>query len=156
MLRLGETDRRSRDSTQRISGRQRSSKVFCQTSVRTEQAPAVIVRTKSDKPSIAFIGNFKGALDRKSNLVGSEQGLGYEVEKLQENKISLQEIRSACSTAGCCFGYTPGWLRVPERKCLNCWNGARTKASRRYRSILTSFSVSLSVRFSLERFHSEN
>jgi len=44
-----------------------------------------------------------------------EQGLGYEVEKLQENKVGTREIYEACEHAQTLIWVrTPGWLQVPD------------------------------------------
>ena len=80
------------------------------------QVPSIVTRTKSEKPCIAFLGNFEAEHSTENQILfGLEQGLGYEVEKLQENKVSASDIRSACEYSQILMWVrTPGWLKVPD------------------------------------------
>jgi hypothetical protein len=64
----------------------------------------------------AFLGNF-GASESTENMIkwALEEGLGHEVETLQENEVNLATIRSAAGDADAFIWVrTPGWLRVPD------------------------------------------
>ena len=80
------------------------------------QAATIVTRKKSEKPCIAFIGNFAAEHSTENQILWAlEQGLGYEVEKLQENQIKRADIAAACDYSQILMWVrTPGWLQVPD------------------------------------------
>jgi hypothetical protein len=84
-----------------------------------EPAPMVSVpRVRSEKPSIAFCGNFAAEHSTENQILWAlEQGLGYEVERLQENQVTAKDIYDACSfNQMLIWVRTPGWLQVPDEE----------------------------------------
>lgn len=82
-----------------------------------ERKPTVSVpRTRSGKQSIAFCGNFEAEHSTENQILWAlEQGLGYEVEKLQENRVTVKQIYEACSFSQILIWVrTPGWLQIPD------------------------------------------
>ena len=69
---------------------------------------------RQNEKCIAFIGNFENEHSTENHILWAlEQGLGYEVEKLQENKVTIKEIYEACEFNRMLFWVrTPDWLRV--------------------------------------------
>lgn len=77
------------------------------------QAPA-----RTNEKCIAFIGNFAAEHSTENQILWAlEQGLGYEVEKLQENEVTLEQIRDACDYCHILMWVrTPNWLKVPDEE----------------------------------------
>ena len=71
---------------------------------------------RHNEKCIAFIGNFENKHSTENHILWAlEQGLGYEVEKLQENKISGDDIREACEFNQILMWVrTPDWLKIPD------------------------------------------
>ena len=69
---------------------------------------------RHNEKCIAFIGNFENEHSTENHILWAlEQGLGYEVEKLQENKVTIKQIYEACEYNRMLFWVrTPDWLRV--------------------------------------------
>lgn len=87
------------------------------------------MRTKSDRPQIAFIGNFK-ASESTENMVkwALEEGLGYEVEMLQENEINLSAIYSAMDWNDLLLWVrTPNWLNVRDQEMKDLLDALRKR-----------------------------
>jgi hypothetical protein len=63
---------------------------------------------------IAFIGNFADENSTENHILWAlEQRLGYEVEKLQESAVTLEQIEDACEYSQLLIWVrTPGWLKV--------------------------------------------
>jgi hypothetical protein len=76
-------------------------------------------RKKSrDVLDIAFIGNFKAEHSTENQIKWAlEEGLGHNVEMLQENEVRFSEICAAAQFSDLLFWVrTPGWLNVPDRE----------------------------------------
>ena len=73
-------------------------------------------RVKSAIPCIAFIGNFENEHSTENHILYAlQERLGYDVEKLQENRINGDDIRSACEYSNILMWVrTPTWLKVPH------------------------------------------
>lgn len=85
-------------------------------------------RPKSKSPSIAFIGNFAAEHSTENQILWAlEQGLGYEVEKLQENETNLDAIMEAALYNGLLLWVrTPGWLKVPDEHMFDALEHLKT------------------------------
>jgi len=72
-------------------------------------APAI--RVKGAGLQIAFIGNFEAEHSTENQIKWAlEEGLGHDVEMLQENEVNLAAIRSAMEFSDMLFWVrTPGW-----------------------------------------------
>jgi len=81
---------------------------------------ASAIHVKGDGLQIAFIGNFKAEHSTENQIKWAlEEGLGHDVEMLQENEVNLAAIRSAVEFSDMLFWVrTPGWLRVQDREML--------------------------------------
>ena len=88
---------------------------------------APVIRTKGQGLQIAFIGNFKASESTENMLRWAlEEGLGHDVEMLQENEVNLAAIRSAMEFSDLLFWVrTPGWLRVSDREMLELLESAK-------------------------------
>lgn len=85
------------------------------------------IRVKGDGLQIAFIGNFKAEHSTENQIKWAlEEGLGHDVEMLQENEVNLVAIRSAMEFSDLLFWVrTPGWLRVNDREMLELLQSAK-------------------------------
>jgi hypothetical protein len=94
-------------------------KIFSEQMVEKPKIPAPSLQRKTGTGmQIAFLGNF-GASESTENMIkwALEEGLGHEVEMLQEDRASLPLIRSATGDADAFIWVrTPGWLHVPDRE----------------------------------------
>ena len=73
-------------------------------------------RSTSDALQIAFIGNFE-APESTENLIRDAltRGLGHEVENIQENLATLEQLKRATALNDIFLWVrTPGWLQVPD------------------------------------------
>lgn len=105
-----------------LDGNEAFKKAFTAHLAEIETKPTVSVpRVRSEKPCIAFVGNFSAEHSTENQILWAlEQGLGYEVEKLQENKVNAQDIRSACEYNQILMWIrTPGWLKIPDDEMIN-------------------------------------
>lgn len=82
-------------------------------------APAYI-KKKGSGLQVAFIGNFKPDHSTENQIRWAlEEGLGHDVELLQENEVNLTAIQSAARFSDVLFWVrTTGWLRVPDKEML--------------------------------------
>lgn len=82
-------------------------------------APAYI-KKKGSGLQVAFIGNFKPDHSTENQIRWAlEEGLGHDVELLQENEVNLTAIQSAARFSDILFWVrTTGWLRVPDKEML--------------------------------------
>lgn len=82
-------------------------------------------RAKGSQLQIAFIGNFKADESTERMILWAlEEGLGHEVDQLQENEVNLAAIRSAMAFSDLLIWVkTPGWLRVPDREMCDFLEG---------------------------------
>jgi hypothetical protein len=100
-----------------MDGNEAFKKAFAAQLADLESNPTVTVpRLRSGNPSIAFIGNFEAEHSTENQIKWAlEQGLGYEVETLQENKTHAARILEACDYSQILIWVrTPGWLKVPD------------------------------------------
>jgi len=88
---------------------------------------APYIRQKGTGLQIAFIGNFKPDHSTENQLRWAlEEGLGHDVETLQENEVNLAAIRTAMEFSDMLFWVrTPGWLRVHDREMLELLASAK-------------------------------
>lgn len=88
---------------------------------------ASVIRTRGQGLQIAFIGNFKAEHSTENQIRWAlEEGLGHDVEMLQENEVNLAAIRTAMEFSDALFWVrTPGWLQVPDREILELLEGAK-------------------------------
>jgi hypothetical protein len=88
--------------------------------VKTMSAPSPRTRTGAGM-QIAFLGNFR-ATESTENMIkwALEEGLGHDVDMLQEDEVDLGAIRSKANDADAFIWVrTPGWLRVPDPEMCN-------------------------------------
>lgn len=67
---------------------------------------------------IAFLGNFE-APESTENLIRDAltRGLGHEVENLQENRVTLEQVKRATALNDVFLWVrTPGWLQIPDEE----------------------------------------
>lgn len=85
------------------------------------------MRVKGDGLQIAFIGNFKAEHSTENQIKWAfEEGLGHEVEMLQENEVNLAAISTAMEYSDLLLWVrTPGWLGVPDNKMLDLLGSAK-------------------------------
>lgn len=84
----------------------------------TPQIPSRIAHTPGSALRVAFLGNFLPE-DSTENLVrwALEEGLGHEVEILQENTVKLEELEDAMQWNDVFLWVrTPNFLKVPDNK----------------------------------------
>jgi hypothetical protein len=76
------------------------------------------VRNEKASRTIAFIGNFEAEHSTENQILWAlEQRLGYEVDKLQENRISAEDIEDAALGARALLWVrTPGWLQITNER----------------------------------------
>jgi Glycosyl transferases group 1 len=91
--------------------------------VKEPEAPTFI-RKKNAGLQIAFIGNFKAEHSTENQIKWAlEEGLGHDVEMLQENEVNLTAIQSAAQFSDLLFWVrTPGWLNVRDHEMLDFLN----------------------------------
>lgn len=80
--------------------------------------------------SIAFLGNFEAPESTENMILWAlQQGLHYNVHQLQENKVSLQEIKTACQNADVFLWVrTPGWLQFNDKEMFAFLMGSKIKS----------------------------
>lgn len=80
----------------------------------------VYIKKKGSGLQVAFIGNFKPDHSTENQIRWAlEEGLGHDVELLQENEVNLTAIQSAARFSDVLFWVrTAGWLRVPDKEML--------------------------------------
>jgi glycosyltransferase involved in cell wall biosynthesis len=120
MLRLGRNGFAAAGMPRRefIDGNEAFKKAFATQLADIGKKRVTVPRIRSDKQSIAFIGNFESEHSTENHILWAlEQRLGYEVEKLQENRIGVEDIYEACEYNSILLWVrTPGWLRIPEEE----------------------------------------
>jgi hypothetical protein len=91
--------------------------------VKEPEAPTFI-RKKNTGLQIAFIGNFKAEHSTENQIKWAlEEGLGHDVEMLQENEVNLTAIQSAAQFSDLLLWVrTPGWLNVRDHEMLDFLN----------------------------------
>jgi glycosyl transferase family 1 len=75
-------------------------------------------RSTSDALQIAFMGNFE-APESTENLIRDAltRGLGHEVENLQENHVTLEQLKRATALNDIFLWVrTPNWLQIPDEE----------------------------------------
>ena len=85
-----------------------------------EVAAPAYIKKKGSGLQVAFIGNFKPDHSTENQIRWAlEEGLGHDVELLQENEVNLTAIQSAARFSDVLFWVrTTGWLRVPDKEML--------------------------------------
>jgi hypothetical protein len=85
---------------------------------------------RTQNKCIAFLGNFKDEHSTENQILWAlEQRLGYEVEKLQENLVSLDDIEEACECSQILLWVrTPTWLKVPDDEMIHFLAGLKRKS----------------------------
>lgn len=94
--------------------------------VKEPEAPTFI-RKKNTGLQIAFIGNFKAEHSTENQIKWAlEEGLGHDVEMLQENEVNLTAIQAAAQFSDLLFWVrTPGWLNVRDHEMTEFLQGAK-------------------------------
>lgn len=93
----------------------------------TPKVAVPVRRAKGGQLQISFIGNFKADESTERMILWAlEEGLGHEVDQLQENEVNLAAIRSAAAFSDLLIWVkTPGWLRVPDREMIEFLDGLK-------------------------------
>ena len=77
-----------------------------------------VVRLAGKKKCIAFLGNFEAAESTENQILWAlEQRLNYDVEKLQEDRVTFRQLEEAVEwNSSFMWVHTRGFLKVPDDK----------------------------------------